>query len=451
MEGSAKMSEKPTKLFSLEAEEGVLGSMLEDEGVIDEVITYLGDSPKVFFLTSHQIIYDAICTLRQEGRKADLLSVAALLKETGKSNTIGGVLTLKDLKDSVPTAANALHYAKIVKEKHLKRQLISRMREVANMCQEDEAVEIILDSLDDMIRRVAEEWEKTESIKSVGEIVDEIILEAKEFRDGERMIMHTGFVDLDNIITGFHSGQFIIVAGRPSVGKSTFVHNLVAYIAAEASQPRPVLVFSIEEDRREVVKRLMVSRTSLTMKNFYRARSDEDMKRIIDGGEAVKNIPVYIKDFPKSLGEIAGISKYMKLRIPEISLIIVDYLQLLMPQNSRESENRLVSEISAGLKRLAGELRVPLIAVSQLSRAPEHRADSRPKLSDLRSSGSLEQDADIVIFLWREDYENYEEGGQNENENPISRTEVIVAKNRNGPTGKAILRYNRAKFRFENF
>jgi replicative DNA helicase len=409
------------------AEQGVLGGMLLSKDAIADVVEVLRVSD--FYRPIHATVYEVATELYSKGEPADTVSVAAELHRRGLLERIGGAPYLHTLIDSVPTAANAGYYAQIVAEKAVRRRLVEAGMRVTQLGYNESAE--VEDAVD---RAQAEVFAVTERRSSEDYLVLEQLInptleemESIANRDGSLTGVPTGFNDLDQITNGLHPGQLIVVAARPAMGKSTLALDFAR--AASIKHGRTSVVFSLEMSRTEIVMRLLSAESRVHLQNMRSGRmGDDDWARLAQRIGEVTTAPLFIDDSPHvTMMELRAKCRRLKQR-QQLSLVVVDYLQLMTPSKRLDSRQQEVSEMSRSLKLLAKELEVPVIALSQLNRAAENRADKKPQLSDLRESGAIEQDADVVVLLHREDVYEPESARAGE-------ADFIIAKQRNGPTG----------------
>ena len=409
------------------AEQGVLGGMLLSKDAIADVVEVLrvGD----FYRPIHATVYEVATELYSKGEPADTVSVAAELHRRGLLERIGGAPYLHTLIESVPTAANAGYYAQIVAEKAVRRRLVEAGMRVTQLGYNESAE--VEDAVD---RAQAEVFAVTERRSSEDYLVLEQLInptleemESIANRHGSLTGVPTGFNDLDQLTNGLHPGQLIVVAARPAMGKSTLALDFAR--AASIKHGRTSVVFSLEMSRTEIVMRLLSAESRVHLQNMRSGRmGDDDWARLAQRIGEVTSAPLFIDDSPHvTMMELRAKCRRLKQR-QQLSLVVVDYLQLMTPSKRLDSRQQEVSEMSRSLKLLAKELEVPVIALSQLNRAAENRADKKPQLSDLRESGAIEQDADVVVLLHREDVYEPESARAGE-------ADFIVAKQRNGPTG----------------
>jgi replicative DNA helicase len=405
----------------IEAEKSVLGALLLDKDAIVKVVEYL--RPQHFYKQSHESIYRAIVDLYEQREPADLITVPAELKKTDELERIGGVGYLADLVNSVPTAANIESYARIIKTSALKRSLINAAAEINELALNESEIEDILDRSEQLLYSVSQDRLHQDFIpvKDTLEVTFERLDELSKNR-GQLRGMATGVRSIDRTLSGLQKENLIILAARPSVGKSSFAINNVAQHAA-VTMGKGVALFSLEMGREMIVDRLISSQAGIDNWRISTGNLEpEDFEKYGVAAGELAEAPLFIDDTP-GITILEMRTKARRLMMEQdIGLIIVDYLQLIRAQRA-ESRVQEVSMISQGLKNLARELKVPVLALSQLSRAVEQRGgDKKPQLSDLRDSGSIEQDADVVMFLYRPD------------EDDRTNLKLNIAKNRNGPT-----------------
>jgi replicative DNA helicase len=427
---------------SLEAEMAVLGSMLLDREAIALAIERLDASS--FYKDAHKNIYSAIIKLFDENKAVDLITVVEELKKTNALDNIGGPAYLANIASSVPTAANIVHYAKIVKEKYILRNLINAATQIASECYNtSNDADHLVDKAEQIIFDIASKKVEVRSvplrdvIRSSIETIDNLY-QRKENITG----LATGFRDLDMRTAGLQKSDLIVVAGRPSMGKSALAACIIEHVGVV--EKKPVAFFSLEMSKEQLVQRMLCSHARV---DAHKVRtgflSQADWPRLVTAAGKLSEAPIFIDDSPGiSVMELRAKARRLKAQ-HDIQMIVLDYLQLMQGHSRSDNRQQEISEISRSLKALARELNVPLIAISQLSRAVEQRSDHRPQLSDLRESGAIEQDADLVILLLREEYYNPTEENK-------GIAEVIIAKQRNGPVGTLNLTFIGEYMRFEN-
>ena len=429
---------------SLEAEQSVIGSMLMDrEAVIaaSEIITG-GD----FYQQQYGIMFDAMVELFNEGKPVDLVTLQDRLKEKDVPPEVSSLDFVRDIITMVPTSANVKSYANIVSEKAVLRRLIKTTEEIANACYAGkEPLENILADTEKSVFDLLQNKGGQEfvPIKQVAINVLEKIEDAYRSQ-GTVTGIPSGFIDLDYKLSGFQPSDFIMIAARPSMGKTAFVLNVVDYVSVRKNLP--CMVFSLEMSKEQLVNRMLSMESNVDAQKLRTGTlTDADWDAVVEGVGVIGNSKLIIDDTPGiSITELRSKCRKMKLEYG-LSLVIIDYLQLMSGSKKGGSDNRQqeISEISRSLKAIARELHAPVIALSQLSRACETRTDHRPMLSDLRESGAIEQDADVVMFLYRDDYYNKDTEHPNE-------AEVIIAKQRNGPIGTVNLIWKPEYTKFVN-
>ena len=399
-----------------------------------------------FYRTAHQKIYAAITDLFDKAEPVDLVTLANKLKEKGQLEEIGGASYLARLVDTVPLAVNARHYAKIVHDKASLRRLIEKANAIVKRCFEERGeAEDVIDFAESAVFEISEQKAR-QSFYPLSKIILGNI-ETLEEKQGNRSLVTgvpTGYNQLDNLTSGLQNSDLIILAARPSMGKTALALNIARNAAVDANIP--VAVFSLEMSKEQLSLRMLCSEARIDSSRlrggFF---SMEDWHRLTDAAGILSESPIYIDDSP-SLSAMEIRAKARRLKMDKnIGLIIIDYLQLMQGRSSAERRDLEISEISRGLKALAKELELPVMALSQLNRMLEQRTDKRPRLSDLRESGALEQDADVVAFIYRDEVYNKEEDNPNR-----GTAEIILSKQRNGPTGDVFLSFLNSYTRFEN-
>ena len=427
---------------NLEAEMAVLGAMLIDEEAVGLSAENLQSN--CFYKDSHRKIFDAILALFSVNKAVDLITLTDELKRNAALQEIGGVSYLTSLVNSVPTTANINHYINIVREKSILRTLINNANKVIALCYESKGdVERVVDDAERLIFEVSDNRPRTgflhlkEIIKDSIETID-ILYQKKAHVTG----IPSGFVDFDIKTAGLQASDLIIVAGRPSMGKSAFAVGIAEY--AGVIEKVPVAFFSLEMSKEQLAQRMLCSHAKVDahkVRTGYLATSD--WPRLTAAAGKLSEASIFVDDSPSiSVMELRAKARRLKSRF-DIKLIILDYLQLMRGSSGSENRQQEISDISRSLKALARELNIPVIAISQLSRAVESRTDHRPQLSDLRESGAIEQDADVVVLILREEYYNPTQDNQ-------GIAEIIIAKQRNGPVGSMRLAFIKEYTRFEN-
>jgi len=427
---------------NIEAEQSVLGSMLLDKEVIPVVTEILKSED--FYRADHKEIFEAVMDLFDSGEPIDLITVSEQLKIRGTIDNIGGLEYLTNIASAVPTTANVRHYAKIVEEKSILRKLIKASSEIVNMGYEaSEELSFIVDKAEKSIFDVLQK-RGTQGFAPIKDVLVDTFNKLEELYNNKGHItgIPTRFVDLDFKTSGLHNSDLILIAARPAMGKTAFALNIAQNAAVYSGVP--VAIFSLEMSKEQLVSRILCSEAMVDSHKVKTGKlEDDDWKKIARALGPLSEAPIYIDDTPGiSISEIRAKCRRLKLE-KNLGLVVIDYLQLMQGRGKGESRQQEISDISRSLKILAKELNVPVITLSQLSRAAEQRADHRPILSDLRESGAIEQDADIVMFLYRDDYYNPETDKKNI-------AEVILAKHRSGSTGTVELTWLGAYTKFAN-
>ncbi len=416
---------------SVESEQSILGSILLDKDAIITVTETI--QPEDFYKQAHKIIYECMMKLNNKSEPIDLITLTEELKKQGHLEDVGGISYITSLSTIVPTTSNVKYYADIVKEKSVLRKLIKVSNDILNLGYDSSTkVEDILEKAEKQIFDISQE-KSSEDFKPINSVLmDAYDMIEKLYTNKEDITgITTGFEDLNNKTNGLQRTDLILIAARPAMGKTAFSLNLVQNAALKGSAS--VAVFSLEMSKEQLVQRMLAAQSHVELKKIKNGSLDEnDWPRIIDAMSVLSNANIYIDDTPGiKISELR--SKCRKLKIEKgLDLILIDYLQLMEGEGSNESRQQEISKISRSLKIIAKELNCPVIALSQLSRAPEQRADHRPMLSDLRESGAIEQDADIVMFLYRDEY--YHPDSERKNIG-----EIIISKNRHGETGSVEL------------
>ena len=428
----------------VEAEQAVIGSMLTDMEAVISSIEVL--KPEDFYREDNKLIYTAMVNLYTRSEPIDLITVKSELESMGKFDQVGGIEYLAELPEKVPTTANASKYIKIVEEKSTLRRLIKTANEIIELGYDPtEDLEDIMEGAEKKIFNLMQD-KNQKGYTAIKDVLVDSFTNLEELYNRKQHItgVPTGFIDLDYRTAGLHGSEFILIAARPAMGKSAFVLNIAANAALKANIP--VAIFSLEMSKEQMVNRILCSEAMVDSNKVRTGKLDEeDWAKLAEAIGPLSETGIYIDDTPGiSITEIRAKCRKLKLE-KNIGLVIIDYLQLVQgssrrAQGSREQE---IAEISRSLKILAKELDVPVIALSQLSRAVEQRPDHRPMLSDLRESGSIEQDADIVMFLYRDDY-------YNEDSEKKDIAEVIIAKQRSGSTGTVDLGWLGSYTKFVN-
>lgn len=416
---------------NIEAEQAVLGAMLVDREVISNITEILKADD--FFREDHREIYRCLLNLFDRGIPIEVTSVAEELRKAGFLEKIGGLSYLSNLATAVATTSNAKYYAKIIEEKSILRKLINSSTEIMDMSYEaTEEVALILDKAEQCIFDILQK-RKNQNFTLIKDVLWDAFNKLEELYQNKGHVtgIPTGFIDLDRMTSGLHNSDLILIAARPAMGKTAFVLNIAQYVAVRARIP--VAVFSLEMSKEQLVNRILCSEAMVDSNRMKTGQlEDSDWQSVAKSLAPLTDAPIYIDDTPGiSITEIRAKCRRLKLE-KNLGLVVIDYLQLMQGRGKGDNRQQEISEISRSLKILAKEINVPVITLSQLSRAPETRTDHRPILSDLRESGAIEQDADIVMFLYRDDY--YYEDSEKKNI-----AEVIIAKHRSGSTGSVDL------------
>lgn len=425
---------------NIEAEMATLGAMLLNEKVISEIIE-ITDSA-FFYKKEHKTIFETIIELYDKRTKIDVLTVAESLRKKNVLEKVGGTAQLTALADFVPSSANAANYARIVKEKGILRALIENSSEIIDLSYKgQEEISALLDRAEKLIFEISDRRVEGSYVHIKDIIKDGIeLIESLYHKKSHVTGVPTGFNDFDLKTAGFQKGDLIIVAGRPSMGKSALVTSITGHVAI--NKKIPVGIFSLEMSKEQLMQRFLCAEAKVEVNRVRTGfLSPSEWPSLTAAAGKLSEAPIYIDDTPAmNIFEIRAKARRLKAH-HDIQLILVDYLQLIRGSGRSESRQQEISKISQGLKALAKELSIPLIAVSQLSRAVESREGHRPKLSDLRESGAIEQDADLVVFLFREEY--YQPSDENK-----GIAEAIIAKQRNGPVGTINLAFLKEYMRF---
>lgn len=436
--------------YAPEAEISVLGGMLIDGDAVAKALEIVDDS--MFYREANRRVFRCMARLFQHGQVIDAVTLIEELKKTEELDGVGGLDYVSELLDVVPTSANIEYHARIVRERALLRRLIDASSSVIRDAYEpgERSVEEILDTAEQRIFQVAQSHERGGFvwIKKVLYPTFEKIEQLQAAKGGITGVP-TGFYGLDELTGGFQKGDLVIIAARPSMGKTALVTGVALHAAI--THQVPVALFSLEMSKEQLVQRMLCSEALVDLGRLMRGRlSEDDYVRLAQAAGHLNTAPIWIDDSGTlTVLETRAKARRLKADQPALGLIIIDYIQLMHTGGEAENRQQEVSTISRGLKALAKELGVPILALSQLSRAPEQRSDHRPQLSDLRESGSLEQDADLVMFLYRPEY--YLPPLDAQEKQLEGKAELIIGKQRNGPTGSVDLFFRKASTRFESF
>jgi replicative DNA helicase len=444
----------------VEAEQAVLGSILlatDPKDLLADIMTIL--EPSDFYRTAHRLIYSAILALDETQRAIDILTITDELDKDNQVENVGGMAYLTELASSVPVAGNALYYARIVRERSVRRNMIDTLQDSLTQTYEGS------DSVDDAVADLSTKLdlinggEKSADFKNIADVVNKSFEQIEQNSRTDETVtgLASGFPALDNLTTGFHEGEMIIIAARPAVGKTAFVLNIAQKVAV-ADPTLPVVIFSLEMPDTSLVNRMLAAEGNINSQHMRTGQLEaEEWNSLAVATGSLARTNIYIDDTPGiKVTEIRSKLRRLYKREGRLGLVIIDYLQLIEGTRS-EGRQQEVSAISRAIKMMAMEMNVPIIALSQLSRSVEQRQDKRPMLSDIRESGSIEQDADIVAFLYRDDYydkSNDDTDNQNdprdEEQQDIGEIEVILEKNRSGARGTARLLFVKSYNKFSN-
>jgi len=433
---------------SIEGESSVLGGLLLDNAAWDRVGDLL--NPGDFYRHEHRLVFEAIAALINASKPADVITVYEHLQNQGKADDVGGLAYLNALAQYVPSASNIRRYAEIARERGILRKLVTASDEIATNAfnPQGKPVDKILDEAEQKIFNIGEEGSRMkQGFQGMDSLVVELLDRVQEMADNPNDItgVPTGFYDLDRMTSGMQAGDMIVLAARPSMGKTAFAINIAEHVAL--NEGLPVAVFSMEMGASQLAVRIVGSIGRIDQGHLRTGKlTDEEWPRLTEAIEKLRNVSLHIDETPGlSSSELRANARRLSRQCGQLGLIVVDYLQLMSTSAGMSDENRAtaVGEISRGLKMLAKELKCPVIALSQLSRGVEQRTDKRPMMSDLRESGAIEQDADVIMFIYRDDYYN-----KDSKEPGVA--EIIISKQRNGPTGTVKLAFLKHMTRFEN-
>lgn len=439
-----EINDKPFLPYDEESERAILGSLIVYPELIDSLLPQL--KPEDFYNQKNRIIYSAIFEIATSGNPVDFLILKDFLAKENKLDIVGGSSYLVQLIDEAITPEIAPQIISILKEKSIRRSLIESSQKIISKARKgDIDIKILLEEAENVIFQITEN-KNTVDYYHLAEVLKETMRMIDELTKKDTVItgVPTGFYDLDRLTTGFHSGDLVIVAARPGMGKTSFALSIVHHLAVENNEP--VAFFSLEMSRHQIVMRLLGEESKIPLKKIRSGfLNNEEILKLTEISVRMMKAPLFIDD-TASLSILDLKAKARRLKKDyDIKLIIVDYLQLLRSHRRAENRQQEVAEISRGLKALAKELEIPVIALAQLSRQAELRADKRPQLADLRESGSIEQDADLVLFIHRPEYYKKNPSPQEE-----GLAEIIIAKQRNGPTGTVNLAFIKEITKFEN-
>ena len=446
--GDSQVASLRVPPHSIEAESSVLGGLLLDNGAWDRVGDLLVDSD--FYRHEHRLIYSAIGALINASKPADVITVNEQLQNQGKAEEMGGLGYLNSLAQYVPSASNIRRYAEIVRERSILRKLVSASDEIATNAfnPQGKAIDRILDEAEQKIFNIGEEGSRMkQGFQSMDTLVVELMDRVQEMADNPNDItgVPTGFYDLDRMTSGLQPGDLVVLAARPSMGKTAFAINIAEHVAL--NEGLPVAVFSMEMGASQLAVRVVGSIGRIDQGHLRTGKlGDDEWPRLTEAIEKLRTVSLHIDETPGlTPSELRANARRLARQCGKLGLIVVDYLQLMSGSGGSSGDNRAteLGEISRGLKMLAKELQCPVIALSQLNRSVEQRTDKRPMMSDLRESGAIEQDADIIMFIYRDDYYN------KDSKDP-GVAEIIIGKQRNGPTGTVRLTFLKNLTRFES-
>lgn len=430
---------------SAEAEQSVLGGLMLDNSAWDSVSELLTE--RDFYRPEHKTIFQMVSNLLSQGKAVDVLTLAEALKSNNELDAIGGDIYLFELSKNTPSVANIASYAEIVRERSVLRQMIAAGAEIANMGYQPQGRVFteLLDAAEQKVFQIAEQTSRGQGPQPIRPLAKKVLKNIDErYRNPAAVTgTATGFLDLDQLTSGLQPADLVIIAGRPSMGKTMFGINIAEHVALDTKQP--VLIFSMEMPADAIVMRMISSLGRIEQQAVRSGQlSKEDWPRIGSTINLIANAPIFIDDTPAlTPNELRSRARRVAREQKGLRLIVVDYLQLMRVGDDSENRTAEISEISRSLKALAKELNVPVIALSQLNRSLEQRADKRPLMSDLRESGAIEQDADLIVFIYRD--EVYHPNSDDKNI-----AEIILAKHRNGPIGKIKLNFSGHYVRFDN-
>ena len=429
---------------NMDAEQSVIGGILLDNHALNSVLEILNVSD--FYSEAHRKIFAAIIELYDKNQPSDLITLSNILKSKNQLDQAGGISYLASLTDNVPSSANIGHYSRIVKEKSILRKLIGTATDILSKSYTSGAeVDTLLDEAEHAIFEISENKIRP-TFSPFKTIIKESFKTIEKLHERKELVtgVHTGFMEIDDMTSGLQKSDLIIIAGRPSMGKTAFALNIAEYAALEAQIP--VALFSLEMAKEQIALRMLSSVARIDSQRIRRGFLGEaDWPKLVAAAGRLSEAPIFIDDTPAvTVLEMKAKARRLKSEV-DLGLIILDYLQLMRSGGYKESREQEISEISRSLKALAKELSVPVVALSQLNRKVEDRTNKRPQMADLRDSGAIEQDADLIAFIYRDEIYNKSE------ENPEKgMAEIIIGKQRNGPTGLTKLAFQEKFARFEN-
>ena len=428
---------------SIEAEEAVLGAILVNPMSLGRIVEFL--KPETFYKPAHKVIYEAILELFKKNEPIDIVTVSEHLRNKEELDTAGGRSYINDLALNVVTTANVEFYAKIIQEKEIKRALINAGSEIVSMSYENEDTDNVLDNAQKLIFNIAAQKDTSDLVPIQDLVVTSYEEIEQRFNNKDELVgVDTGFYDLNTLTSGLRKSDLIILAARPSMGKTAFALNLAQNVAMKTK--KGVAIFSLEMPKQQLVKRMLCAEAEVDTQRITSGNMQpKDCEKLVDAMTRLSDARIYIDDTAGvTATDIKAKCRRLMMEEKDLGLVVIDYLQLMEGGGNTNDRNQQISAISRSLKGLARELDVPIIALSQLSRGVESRPDKRPMMSDLRDSGAIEQDADIIMFIYRDEYYNRDDV------NNKGKAEVIIAKHRNGPVGTIELLFQSNITKFKN-
>lgn len=428
---------------SIEAEEAVLGAILVNPMSLGRIVEFL--KPETFYKPAHKVIYEAILELFKKNEPIDIVTVSEHLRNKEELDIAGGRSYINDLALNVVTTANVEFYAKIIQEKEIKRALINAGSEIVSMSYENEDTDNVLDNAQKLIFNIAAQKDTSDLVPIQDLVVTSYEEIEQRFNNKDELVgVDTGFYDLNNLTSGLRKSDLIILAARPSMGKTAFALNLAQNVAMKTK--KGVAIFSLEMPKQQLVKRMLCAEAEVDTQRITSGNMQpKDWEKLVDAMTRLSDARIYIDDTAGvTATDIKAKCRRLMMEEKDLGLVVIDYLQLMEGGGNTNDRNQQISAISRSLKGLARELDVPIIALSQLSRGVESRPDKRPMMSDLRDSGAIEQDADIIMFIYRDEYYNRDDV------NNKGKAEVIIAKHRNGPVGTIELLFQSNITKFKN-
>ncbi|MCX7919437.1 MAG: replicative DNA helicase [bacterium] len=440
---------------NLDAERAVLGALIFDNRAIDTVVDIL--DPSSFYHTAHTVIYQSILALYERNRAVDLITLTEELTRRGRLDSVGGAYYLSSLLENVATVSNVQEYAQIVRDKATARRLILAGAEISQLgYNTEEDIHSMVETAEKLIFDIAQQKSRQE-FTSLSDLLSSSMEKVESFYQNKKMVtgIPTGYTELDELTSGFQKSDLIIIAGRPSMGKTAFALNIARNLAIDHDPPIPVAIFTLEMSKEQLVLRMLATESRISMRQIQSGLlGEKEFGKLVNSASRLSQAQIFIDETPAlSIMELRAKARRLQQKLLQnnqsLGLIIIDYLQMMSGRARAESRQQEVSEISRSLKALAKELHLPVVAISQLSRAPEKRGESRrPQLADLRESGALEQDADLVLFIYRAEFYRRMDGKEIREEDKPA--EIIIGKQRNGPCKTVKLAFLEEYTRFEN-